>query len=98
RDGVRQQKKFSVALHGEHDARELAFSMRAEMTADSVERLAELLEIHAPDRAGAAKTGAARKAARRPAQKVAEPPRAAAAGRRSKPSVGSDRRENRRQA
>jgi hypothetical protein len=96
-DGVRHQKKFSVALHGEQDARELAFSMRAEMTADGVERLAELLEIHAPDRAGAAKTGAAKKATRRPAQKAAEPPRAAA-GRRSKPSVSSDRRENRRQA
>ncbi len=98
RDGVRQQKKFSVALHGEHDARELAFSMRAEMTADSAERLAELLEIYAPDRAGAAKTGTTKRTARRPAQQAAEPAHAVAASRRPKPSVGSDRRENRRQA
>jgi hypothetical protein len=94
-DGVRHQKKFSVALHGEHDARELAFATRAEMTADNVERLAELLEIHVPDRPGAAKA----KTEPRPAQKVAAEPRRSP-NLRSKPQVGigSDRRENRRRA
>ncbi|WP_225764567.1 AP2/ERF family transcription factor [Inquilinus sp. Marseille-Q2685] len=53
-DGVRRQKKFSIALLGEREARELAFATRAEMTADNQERLTELLDIHAPDRRAAA--------------------------------------------
>lgn len=54
-DGVRHQKKYSIARHGEHEARELAFATRAERTADSEERLRELLEVHAPGRSGAGK-------------------------------------------
>ncbi|WP_395681200.1 hypothetical protein [Inquilinus sp.] len=54
-DGVRRQKKYSVAQLGEHDARELAFATRAEMTAGNEERLVELLDIHVPERKAAAK-------------------------------------------
>ncbi len=45
-DGVRRQKKFSIAIHGEREARELAFATRDEMTADGAERLVGLLKIH----------------------------------------------------
>ncbi len=54
-DGVRRQKKYSVTQLGEHEARELAFATRAEMTAGNEERLAELLDIHVPDRKTASK-------------------------------------------
>jgi len=55
RDGVRHQKKYSISRHGEHEARDLAFATRADMTAGNLERLTELLKIHAPSRAAAAK-------------------------------------------
>ncbi len=54
-DGVRRQKKYSVAQLGEHDARELAFATRAEMTAGNEERLEELLDIYVPERRATAK-------------------------------------------
>ena len=54
RDGVRHQKKYSILLHGESEARDLAFATRADMTAGYLERLSELLEVHAPGRSGAA--------------------------------------------
>jgi hypothetical protein len=47
-DGTRHSRKYSVARYGERGARELAFSTRADMIAGKLERLAELLEIHAP--------------------------------------------------
>lgn len=52
-DGVRHQKKFSIPRHGEREARELAFATRADMTAGNLERLTELLKIHAPGRPAA---------------------------------------------
>lgn len=52
-NGVKQQKKFSVTQHGEDEARELAFATRAEKTADNVERLGTLMQIHAPERPAA---------------------------------------------
>ncbi len=55
RDGVRHQKKYSILLHGESEARDLAFATRADMTAGNLERLAELLKVHAPGRSAAAK-------------------------------------------
>ncbi|MGF6233858.1 hypothetical protein QFZ27_007813 [Inquilinus ginsengisoli] len=54
-DGVRRQKKYSVARHGEREARELAFATRADMTAGNLERLTELLKIHALGRLAAPK-------------------------------------------
>ncbi|WP_342235365.1 AP2/ERF family transcription factor [Inquilinus sp. OTU3971] len=53
-DGVRHQKKYSILRHGEREARELAFATRAEMTAGNLERLTELLKVHAPGRSAAA--------------------------------------------
>jgi hypothetical protein len=53
-DGVRHQKKYSIPRHGERAARALAFSTRADMTAGNLERLTELLKIHAPGRSAAA--------------------------------------------
>jgi hypothetical protein len=55
RDGIRHQKKYSILLYGESEARDLAFATRADMTAGTLERLAELLEVHAPGRSAAAK-------------------------------------------
>lgn len=49
-DGVRRTKKYSVAKLGEHEARDLAFATREEMTAGNQERLAELLKIYVHDR------------------------------------------------
>lgn len=53
-DGVRHQKKYSILRHGESEARDLAFATRADMTAGNLERLAELLKIHAPGRSATA--------------------------------------------
>ncbi|MGL4968202.1 MAG: AP2/ERF family transcription factor [Inquilinus sp.] len=49
-DGVRRTKKYSVTKLGEHEARELAFATREEMTAGNQERLAELIQIYVHDR------------------------------------------------
>lgn len=54
-DGVRHQKKYSISRYGEREARELAFATRADMTAGDLERLAELLKIHAPGQPEAVK-------------------------------------------
>lgn len=53
-DGVRHQKKYSILRHGERAARELAFATRADMTAGNLDRLTDLLKIHAPGRSAAA--------------------------------------------
>jgi hypothetical protein len=53
-DGVRHQKKYSISLHGEHEARELAFATRADQTSGNLERLTSLLKIHAPGQPAAA--------------------------------------------
>jgi len=49
-NGVRHRKSYSVTKLGEHEARELAFATRLEMTAGNQERLAELIETYVNDR------------------------------------------------
>jgi hypothetical protein len=88
-DGVRRQKKYSITQLGEHEARELAFATRAEMTAGNEERLAELLEIYVHAR----KTAAAKRQ-RRPAEEpAAAPPETPK--RRSRPVEASQERRSR---
>ena len=52
-DGVRHQKKYSISLHGEREARELAFATRADQTSGNLERLTRLLKIHVPGQSAA---------------------------------------------
>jgi len=87
-DGVRRQKKYSVAQLGEREARELAFATRAEMTAGGEERLTELLHIHVPDGKD------------KPGRRVASPaePRSEAPARRSRPMRDVAELDRRRQA
>jgi DNA-binding PadR family transcriptional regulator len=88
-DGVRRQKKYSVTQLGEHEARELAFATRAEMTAGNEERLTELLDIYVHDR----KIAAVKRQSR-----LAEEPAAARSEttkRRPRPAEASQERRNR---
>jgi hypothetical protein len=90
-DGVRRQKKYSVTQLGEHDARELAFATRAEMTSGNQERLVELLEIYVHDR----KTAAKRQ--RHPAEPAAAPT-PEAPKRRPRPTADATGQERRTRA
>lgn len=67
-DGVRRQKKYSISRYGEREARKLAFATRADMTAGNLDRLNELLKIHAPGRSAAAEQK------RRPSTRTGSPP------------------------
>jgi|GEM_PF-1944436 len=89
-DGVRRQKKYSVTQLGEHDARELAFATRAEMTSGNQERLAELLEIYVHDRKA--------KRQRRPSEPAVAPPPPEAPKRRSRPAAEAGGQERRTRA